>query len=371
VFNLADPVIIDPTFAGGVDEGARFVSVLGTIPAGLPKLDMPAVNFELIVKMLPGAVVVMFIGFMEVCSVTKAIAANSKEKVDLNQELIGQGISAVAGSFSGCYPTSGSFSRSALNYASGARTGLSSIFTAVAVLLTLLFLTDFLVYLPQPVLAAIIIMAVVRLIDFNEMAQAWKISRYDGVGTIVTFVASLLFAPNIVNGVLIGGGLALMMHLHKTMKPKVTVLCDGKELHLEHDQLPASVSKDPFPEVRFHGRLYFANVSYFEEKVRQVVQEFTSVDTVIIRCRGINEIDVSGVVMLRTLIRQLHEQDVNIAFVGLKPQIIEVLGKSGITDLIGSENLYGRDDKAKEILIARLHAKMLAMREGHAYDYSI
>jgi len=344
----ADPHVIDPNFSGAVEEGRRYVAVVGFIPAGLPKFAAPHFDIPTMIEMIPGAFVVMFIGFMEFNSVNKAIAPKSGQKISVGQEMIGQGISALVGSFSHCYPTSGSFSRTALNFASGGKTGMSSVFTAGIVMLTLLFLTQFLVYLPQAVLAAIIIMAVAGLIDFKAMFHAWKVSKFDGIGAGVTFAASLLFAPHIVNGILIGGALALGLHLFKTMKPKVTIVSNLEIECVEADH----TRKVQYPVMHFDGQLYFANVAYFEDTVREIFEQAKEAKKIIVDGGSINEIDASGEAMLRELLTQLHEEGRGLVFADLKPQIVEVLKRAGLMELIGSDIFASKEAARRQLQAA-------------------
>ena len=169
-------------------------SVVGSIPEGLPNLEAPVFNMDLIITLLPSAIVIALVGFMEAISIAKAMAAKTKDHIDPNQELIGQGLGNIAGSFTQAYPASGSFSRSAVNLNAGAKTGFSSVVTAIIVVITLLFLTPLLYHLPQAVLAAVIMMAVFGLINFKAVKHAWDANKHDGIASVVTFVATLGFA---------------------------------------------------------------------------------------------------------------------------------------------------------------------------------
>ncbi len=333
----ADLHVVDPNLPATAEAGRRFVAVVGYIPPGLPKLAPPKFDISLMIHMIPGAFVVMFIGFMEFNSVNKAIAPKSGQKIDVCQEMIGQGVSALVGSFSQCYPTSGSFSRTALNFAAGGKTGMSAVFTAGMVLLTLLFLTPYLGFLPQTVLAAIIIMAVADLVDFKEMMVAMKVDKFDGISAWITFLASLLFAPHIVNGILIGGTVALGLHLYKTMKPHVEVITN-LEIHCADDQGNLSQARNPV--MRFDGQLYFANVSYFEDTVMHIFDENPQAERILVEASGINEIDASGIAMLQELVKNLRQQNKDLAFIGLKPHILEIMERSGFYASLSQDNFY-------------------------------
>ena len=152
------------------------------------------------------------------------MAAKTKQRIDPNQELIGQGLANIVGSFSQAFPVSGSFSRSAVNLNAGAKTGMSSVFTGLIVLVTLLFLTPLLYHLPQAVLAAVIMMAVIGLVNFKAIKHAWHAHKHDGIAAVVTFVATLAFAPHLDNGIMVGAGLAIILYLYRTMSPRVAIL---------------------------------------------------------------------------------------------------------------------------------------------------
>ena len=195
--------------------------VVGKIPRGLPALSMPEINYDIITHLLPYAVIISLLGFMEAISVAKAMAAITGQRLDPNRELVGQGLANICGAVAKSYPVSGSFSRSAVNLQSGAISSLSSVFTSLTVVVVLLFFTPFLYHLPQSVLAAIIMMAVVGLVNVRGFIHAWQAQWYDGAISIITFVATLLFAPHLEWGIGVGIILSVFVFLYKSMRPKV------------------------------------------------------------------------------------------------------------------------------------------------------
>jgi MFS superfamily sulfate permease-like transporter len=161
---------------------------------------------------------------MEAISIAKALAGKTGQRLDPNQELIGQGLSNMMGAVGKGYPVSGSFSRSAVNFQSGAVTGFSSVFTSIAVVITLFFFTPLLYHLPQSVLAAVIMMAVIGLINISGFVHAWKAQKYDGIISVLSFVSTLAFAPHLDKGIMIGVVLSLSVFLYKSMRPKIASL---------------------------------------------------------------------------------------------------------------------------------------------------
>ncbi len=325
-------------------------AVVGTIPAGLPKLVVPQLNGEMITMLLSTAFVITLVGFMEAISIAKAMATRTRQRIDPNQELLGQGLANIVGSFCQSFPVSGSFSRSAVNLSAGAVTGMSSVVTAVIVLVTLLAFTPLLYHLPQSVLAAIIMMAVVSLVNVDAIRHIWKAQRHDGLAAIATFAATLFFAPHLDTGILIGAVLAIVLYLYRTMRPRVVVLgrhADGTLRDATMHSLPTS---SHVIAVRFDGSLFFANVPYFEDAVLEQVARHPEARHVLIVGDGINELDASGEEVIRHLVPRLRDSGVTLAFSGLKHQVLQVMERTGLHELVGTQNIYRTEDLALEAI---------------------
>jgi len=329
--------------------------VVGKIPEGLPSIKMPSFSLDALGSLLSAALVISLVGFMEAISIAKAIAAKTKQRLDPNQELIGQGLGNIVGSFTQAFPTSGSFSRSAVNMNSGAKTGMSSVITALFVLLTLLFLTPLLHHLPQAVLAAIIIMAVIGLVNFKAVKHAWEASKHDGIAAMVTFIATLVFAPHLDSGIMVGAGLALGLYLYRTMSPRVAILgrhADGtlRDLKVNPD-LPTSKH---LVAIRFDGSLYFANVSYFEDAILEAVSNHPEAPYVLVVGDGINQLDASGEEVIHHLVDRLKDVGITLVFSGLKKQVLDVMRATGLFDTIGQDRLFATEDLAIAAIYERL-----------------
>jgi len=338
-------------------QGIRFAGggeVVGAIPAGLPEVKAPRLDLAAMASLLATALVISLIGFMEAISIAKAIATRTRQRLDANQELLGQGLANLAGSFAQCFPASGSFSRSAVSFQAGARTGLASVVAAAIVVLTLLFLTPLLHHLPQAVLAAVIMMAVVSLVHIGAIRNAWRAQRHDGVAAALTFGASLALAPHLDLGILVGAALAVFLFLYRTMRPRVAIL--GR--HADGTLRDAAIHGLPLSEhlvaVRFDGQLYFANVPYFEDSLLDVLARFPKARQILIVADGINQIDASGDEVVRHLVERLKENGVTLAFSGLKKQVLDVLGATGTRDVIGEDNLFIHEDQALAALADRI-----------------
>ncbi len=338
--------------------------VVGKIPQGLPELKVPNLSLSAILSLLASAVVISLVGFMEAISIAKAIAAKTRQRLDPNQELIGQGLANLVGSFSQSYPISGSFSRSAVNSNSGALTGMSSVFTALMVLVALLFLTPLLYHLPQAVLGAIIIMAVTGLINVTAVKHAWQASRHDGIAALVTFVATLAFAPHLDSGIMVGTVLALGLYLYRTMTPRVAVLGRHGDGTLRDTLVyPDIPTGKQMVAVRFDGSLYFANVSYFEDAVLGAVASQPNTKVVLIVGNGINQLDASGEEVIHHLLDRLKDSGVTLVFSGLKKQVLDVMRATGLFEAITESNLFATEDLA----IAEIYKRLGQATESDAF----
>ncbi|RKZ55423.1 MAG: sodium-independent anion transporter [Gammaproteobacteria bacterium] len=329
--------------------------VVGTIPEGLPGFVMPAISFDAFFGLFISAIIIAMVGFMEAISIAKAMAAKSKDRIDPNQELIGQGLGNICGSFFQSYPASGSFSRSAVNFNAGAKTGFSSVVTAIIVVITLLFLTPLLYHLPKATLAAVVIMAVFGLINFKAVKHIWVANKHDGVAAMVTFVATIVSAPKLDHGILIGAGLAIGLYLYRTMQPRVAVLGRYKDGTLRDIEINENLPTDEnIIAVRFDGSLYFANVSYFEDAMLKAVATYPKAKFLLVVGDAINQMDASGEEVLHHLVERLHDSDVTIVFSGLKRQILQVMISTGLYEFIGEQNIFSNEDYALDEIYKRL-----------------
>ncbi len=346
------------TFASyGIGYAEMGGAVIGLVPQGLPTLSLPPLDWQATGALLPAAFVIALISFMEAMSSCKVISIKTRQPWDENRELIGQGLAKVAAAFCQSMPVSGSFSRSALNLASNAKTPLASIISALFVLLTLLFFTSLLHHLPKPVLAAIIMMAVLNLINFESIRNAWLASKDDGIAAILTFAATLAFAPNIQNGILTGIILSLSLLLFRLMRPRIAILGQHSDTTLRDAVLHKLPPLHPrLGAIRFDGALRFVNVSYFEKAILKLERENPNMIFILVQCSGINQIDASGIEMLRNLIEKLKSNGIHLAFSSVKHQVSKVMQTTGLLGEIGHDNVFATDRDAIAELCVRLEA---------------
>lgn len=342
---------LDPAVLSLVGGGA----VVGAIPAGLPVLKPPTIDLAIIPRLMAAAIIISILGFMEAISIAKAMAARTRQRIDPNQELIGQGLANIVGCFSQSYAVSGSFSRSAVNLAAGARTGLSNVFCSAVVGIVLLFFTGLLYHLPQAVLAAIIMMAVVGLVNVGGFIHAWQTQRFDGLVSVITFVGTLAFAPHLEWGIAFGVALSLGGYLYRSMRPRVTELSPHPDGSLR-DAARHQLSRCKYIAViGFDGPLNFASASYLEDEILARVAEMPDLRELVISGHGITEIDASGEEMLRHLIDRLRQAGFGVAFAGLEDHVVDVLRRSHLLARIGEDRLFATAEQAIATLYEPSH----------------
>lgn len=329
--------------------------VVGTIPSGLPTLRIPTLSLEAFMQLFSLALIIALVAFMESISMAKAMAAKSKQRIDPNQELIGQGVANMGGSFFQAYPATGSFTGSAINMQAGAQTGFAMVFNGLFVAITLLFLTPYLYHLPKATLGVIILLAVTGLVTPAAIKHAWKANRMDGMVAVVTFVVTLIAAPHLDKGILIGAALALALFLYRTMKPRVALLGryrDGTLRDVKNN--PGLPTSRHVVAIRFDGQLYFANVSYFEDAILEALTGHPNAKYVLVVGDGINNLDATGEEVIQHLNERLRENGVTLVFSGLKRQVLDVLRNTGLYGDIGADNIFVDEELALAAIYERL-----------------
>jgi len=329
--------------------------VVGQIPAGLPSLKVPNFDIGTALGLLPMVIVISILGFMEAISIAKAMASRTGQRLDPNQELIGQGLSNIVGCFAQSYAVSGSFSRSAVNIQAGAKTGMSIVFSSLVVAITLILFTPLLYHLPQAVLAAIIMMAVFGLLNVGGFIHAFKAQKYDGIIGIITFIATLIFAPHLDRGIMIGVALSLGLLLFRNVKPDIALLSmytDGTyrnavRLGLERCKHIAVI--------RFNGSLIFANVAYLEEQIILQVKSMPELRYVLLVGNGINEMDASGEEKLSELVDRLRQAGQDLIISGLNDSVIDVMKRTMLYEKIGEDHLFRNAARALEAIHDKAH----------------
>jgi SulP family sulfate permease len=315
-------------------------AVVGDIPPGLPVLSFPSWDTGFALQLFPYAAIISLLGFMEAISIAKAMAAKTGQRLDPNQELIGQGLANILGCLGKSYPVSGSFSRSAVNLQAGARTGLSSVVTSLMVVIVLLFFTPLLYYLPQAVLASVIMMAVVGLINVTGFMHAWKAQWYDGAISIITFVATLAFAPHLHEGIMMGVVLSLVMFLYKSMRPRVASLSMHDDCALRDAKHYNLRECEHVAVVRFDGPLFFANASFLEDQINERIQNMPNLRHILVVANGINDMDASGEDALSLIVDRVRSAGYEISFSHIKESVLDTMKRTHLLAKIGEDHVF-------------------------------
>ncbi|MDM8525241.1 sulfate permease [Desulfococcaceae bacterium HSG8] len=351
---------ISPTFPAGLlalllttsavyffdlhDSGVRIV---GEFPGGLPRFQLPIFDMDIGFSLIGPAVVIGLVSFAETYSVGKVISSETRQKVDVNQEFIGQGLANVIGSFFRCPPVSGSFSRTAINFSAGAGTGMSSVVSSIIVIFALLFLTPLFTYIPKAALAALVISAVLLLFHPKEVFVLWKKNHNDGAVAVTVFVLALLVKPDY--ALLIGVMISLMLFLWKTMHPRIVRISkDPKHNMFVNADVYEKPSCPQILHLRSDNAIYFANAEYTVEHILERVDEAdTPLKFLLLDCTAIGFIDITGIDELSVLREELETRKIRLALMGVHLPVMKVFKTSGFLAELSPDGVI--DNKGEAI----------------------
>lgn len=341
-------VIVGILLVWGLGLDQRGVAIIGQVPQGLPSLALPTFDMETWQKLLPTVLTISLVGFMESFAVAKAIQNKHKDyQVDANQELIGLGFANLGAAFIQGYPVTGGFSRTAVNDQAGAKTGLASILSATTIVLTLLFLTPLFYYLPKAVLAAVILVAVVGLIDVKEAVELWKKDRADFLMLFATFLVTLTLGIEV--GIGVGVVLSLALVIYRSTRPHVAVLgrVPESDFYRNIERFDNLEQRPDVLVMRFDGPLYFANLNYFKDCTEQLIaSKGKELRLIVLNADSISYIDSSAVHALKDWIEDLRKRGLRIHFTSVIGPVRDTMRKWGLMDLIGKENFFMSNQRA-------------------------
>ena len=332
----------------GLQLHDKGVSIVKEVPQGLPSFGIPNINKSDIVDLLPIAITIALIAFMEAISVGKAIQARHKNfEINPNKELIALGLANIIGSFFKSFSVTGGFSRSAVNDQAGAKTGMAGVVSAGLIILTLLFLTPLFYYLPKAVLASIIIVAVLGLINVRMVKYLWLTDKADLGMLVATFLGTLFLGMQW--GVLVGVGLSLLILLIKTARPHYAIL--GKipnEPHYKNVmRFPELETSDDTLIIRFDAGLYFANISYFKSVIKkEIIKKGDSLKAFFLNADSINNIDTTAIYALEEILEECRSRGIEFYIIAVKGPVRDALKKSSLMDKIGRNYFFLKTDHA-------------------------
>ncbi|OVA03550.1 STAS domain [Macleaya cordata] len=341
------------------------ISLVGDIPQGLPTFSIPK-NFDHVKSLIPTAVLITGVAILESVGIAKALAAKNGYELDSNQELFGLGVANICGSFFSAYPTTGSFSRSAVNHESGAKTGLAGLTMGIIMGCALLFMTPLFREIPQCALAAIVISAVMGLVDYDEAIFLWRVDKKDFLLWTITSVTTLFLGIEI--GVLIGVGFSLAFVIHESANPHIAVLgrLPGTTVYRNTNQYPEAYTYNGIVIVRIDAPIYFANTNFIKDRLQEYEvntdggtkrgPEVERIYFVIIEMAPVTYIDSSAIQALRDLHQEYKSRDIQIAIANPNREVLLALSKSGVFEEIGKEWFFVRVHDAVQVCLQHVQS---------------
>ncbi len=336
----------------GSEHGVRLV---GSLPAHLPPLSHPYITTASLRQLAPPALAVAMLGLAEAVSIARSIATKTEQRIDSNQEFIGQGISNVIGSFFSSYAASGSFTRTGVNYEAGAKTPLAAVVAAMTLTGILLLIAPLTAYLPIASMAGILFLVAYNLIDTHHIASIIRTSKPEAGILIATFLATLFVELEF--AIYVGVILSLLLYLNRTSHPTFVTLAPDPDTRKKSF---ANVQKNPLSEcpqlkiIRIDGSLFFGAVNHVAEQLDEITKRYPEQAHILIVGGGINFIDVAGCHTLNQETHRLHVNGRQIYLCSLKGEVIEVMKRGGCNKIVGEDNIFHSKAEAIKSIVPRL-----------------
>ena len=329
---------------GGAEQG---IALVGEIPGHLPPLSSPDFSFATIRALAPEAFAIALLGLIEAVSISRSVATKSNQRINPSQEFVGQGLSNIVGSFFSSYAGSGSFTRSGINYAAGAKTPMSAIFAAIFLLLIILLIAPLTAYLPVAAMGGVILIVAYNLIDIHHIKQIFKYSRSETAILVTTFLATLFLELEF--AIYLGVILSLVIFLARTSTPDIVTLAlddeDGGKRKL------INISKKPVKQcpqlkiIRVDMAIYFGSLNHIQNRLHQIVEN-EKIHHILIVGTGMNFIDLSGAEMLVTEAKRLEKLGGGLYFADIKASVYEFISKSCLIAKVGNAHFFDKKSHA-------------------------
>ncbi len=344
------------------------INLVGNVPGGLPSFEVPSFRFSDLRRLLPTAITLALVQFMSVISLGKTFGFKHGYSVKANYELFALGSANILGGLFQSVPTSGSYSRSAINDQAGAKTPLANIFSAVVVIITLLFLTPLLYYIPMPALAAIIIVAALGLIDIEAVKSMFITKERDGYIALFTFFTTLLIG--IQEGILLGIAASLFDNIVRNSRPNLAVLGRVKDDRIFRDikNFPKAQQVEGILVVRVDASFSFNNAEYMKRFIMDKSDESDRpISYVVVDGQSINDMDTTAIETLEMMIQDLKNSGIELYFAGLKGPVRDVMMRSGLSRKMGGQHFHLTPDKAVRYILE--HAKKKDAKDMRLEEY--
>ena len=311
-------VIVSTAFVAiyGLDQTDK-VSIVGRVPGGLPSIALPSIQWDQIHTLWLPALLISLVGFVESVSVGQSLALKRGQRINPNSELVGIGAANVASALSGGFPVTGGFARSVVNFSAGAQTPAAGIVSAVLMAIVIAGLTDWFYYLPQAVLSATIIVAVIGLIDTHTLKEAWHYDKADAIALLLTFTGVIIFGVE--EGIVIGVAMSLAVLVWRSSHPHMALV--GRVPGTEHFRNVERHQVDVFPgliALRIDESIYFANSQLIAEKIEGLLSENPTTNCVLLILSAVNQLDTTALGMLTELEKTLAARNITLQFAEVK-----------------------------------------------------
>jgi len=353
--NMLLAMMIGAVLAAVLGADEHSISLVGELPGSLPPLSMPDFSFATIKQLAPGAFAIALLGLVEAVSIARSVAAKSHQRIDGNQEFIGQGLANMAGSFFSSYASSGSFTRTGVNYEAGARTPMAAIAAALSLALILLLVAPLTAYLPIPAMAGILLLVAYNLIDWHHIGSIFRTSRAEAGILATTFLATLFLELEF--AIYVGVMLSLVMYLSRTSRPRITTMApDHNEINRPMVNI-ARHTAEQCPQlriVRVDGSLFFGAVNHAASQFRYFTEESPEQKHILVLGNAMNFVDVAGAEWLIQEGNRLAALGGGLYLCNLKEGVVEFLQKSGVVAALGEDHLFDSKSEAIQTIFLKL-----------------
>lgn len=347
-------LIVGSVISVAIDASGKGIAMFSSLPSVIPSFSPPQFSLSTMVELVPGAATIAFVALLEAISIGRAFALRREEKYDSNQEIVGQGLSNIIGGFFQCYAGSGSFTRSALNVESGAKTPFSALFAATFLLLFLALFSPFVSYIPVPVMAGIILYVAWRLINLSEIKHIIDGSRNETAILIATFIAGI--AIELEFAIVMGVVCSLFVFLNKSAHPLVSVTAPAVQNGHRTFRGARQYHLKQCPQIavlRIEGPLYFASVEFVDQKIDGIEQEFGERRAMIIHFRGVGNLDLSGADLLIREARKMQKRGGDLNLIVTYAVVINTLRRTHVIETLGPDSLHLGKGTAIEACVAK------------------